>query len=80
MLVTWNSSIGNSITVYIAVQFPSLIGVYWIAISALLGIALFAHYRLRMRHPEADEDELWRLGMVMRDAGLVPSVAALIAR
>jgi adenylate cyclase len=42
------------ITIYIAVQFPSLIGVYWIAISALLGIALFAHYRLRMRHPEKE--------------------------
>jgi adenylate cyclase len=39
------------ITVYIAIQFPNLIGAYWIALSALLGIALFAHYRLRMRHP-----------------------------
>jgi adenylate cyclase len=39
------------ITLYIAIQFPSLIGAYWFAISALLGVALLAHYRMRMRYP-----------------------------
>jgi len=42
------------IVLYIGAQFPSLIGVYWVGLVAVIGLAGWLHYRARQRYPDRE--------------------------